>query len=134
MPMSSEAISEWAGAGAPQLVAVEIQGNIVRATPAGPSLGQREAQIVGREITEAIEKMGRRLRALVLDLSSVKTMSSLGLGMCIDVRNTAHHLSAGTVVLGLNRDLRDLFRMMKVNRLYTIARNEKEVLRALKRM
>ena len=64
-----------------------------------------------------------KIRAVVIDLSHVKILSSFGLGWCIEVRNAARLINAKTVLIGLSRELQDLMRMMKVERLYTIVQN-----------
>jgi anti-anti-sigma regulatory factor len=48
-------------------------------------------------------------------------MSSFGLGLCLEFRNSGLQVGASTILVGLSKELRDLFKMMKVDRLYTIA-------------
>jgi anti-anti-sigma factor len=108
-------------------VTIRRRGSVVRATISGPRIGERESQIVAAEIHAAIEAAGGRMKHLVLDLADVRIMSSLGLGMCIDVRNAAKKRGADTVVIGLSHELADLFRMMKVDRLYAIVGSEEEL-------
>jgi anti-anti-sigma factor len=57
---------------------------------------------------------------LVLDFTDVQFVSSLGLGMCIDVRNTAENCNAETAIVGLTTHLKELFEMMRLDRLFTI--------------
>lgn len=108
-------------------VAIERFSRVVRAAISGPRLGERESQIVTREIHAAIDVAGWRMKHLVLDLTDVRTMSSLGLGMCIDVRNAAGKRGAETIVIGLGKELADLFRLMKVDRLYVFVSSEEEL-------
>lgn len=108
-------------------VTVRRHGAMVRAAISGPRLGQRESQLIAREIHNAIEAAGQRMKHLVLDLTDVRTMSSLGLGMCIDVRNAARKKGADTLIIGLTQELGDLFRMMRVDRLYAIVEDEDEL-------
>jgi anti-anti-sigma factor len=77
--------------------------------------------IITAEVTPLMERLGRDMVSLVLDLSDVKAMSSFGLGLCIELRNAANSVGASTAIVGMSSDLRDLFKMMKVDRLYTIA-------------
>jgi anti-anti-sigma factor len=106
-------------------------GGVLVARLAGPSIGTREASIISRELSTAVDTAGDGLRTLVLDMRGVQMMASMGLGMCIDARNRARRSGATTVVYGLCPELAQLFRMMKVDRLYRIARNESELSRAL---
>jgi len=110
----------------PVFVTIQRSGTTLRARISGPRLGEREAQIVAQQIHAAINA-GGRFRHLVMDLTDVRTMSSIGLGMCIDVRNAARKRGAETVVIGLGQELAYLFRMMKVDRLYAIDQNEAEL-------
>jgi anti-anti-sigma regulatory factor len=48
-------------------------------------------------------------------------MSSMGLGMIIDMRNAAAQCGATAVLFGVNKDLKALLAMMKIEKLYKIA-------------
>lgn len=109
----------------------EFKGGVLMVRPAGPNLGQREAVILNAEIGALIAQLGPRLRLLLLDLSEVQSMASFGLGVCIELRNTARARNASTLVYGLCDELSDLFRLMKVERLYTIVRTPRELAKAL---
>jgi anti-anti-sigma factor len=97
----------------------------------GPRVGEREAMIVSSELNAAFARVQRRLRVLVLDLSEVAHLSSMGLGMCIDARHRAAEHRAVTVLYGASRELRDLLRTVKVERLYRVANTEEELRRAI---
>jgi anti-anti-sigma regulatory factor len=99
--------------------------------PTGPSLTEREAIIISTEVKPIMERFGGGMRGLVLDLSEIKVMSSFGLGMCIELRNTAKTFNASTIILGLCEELTELFCMLKVDRLYTMVRNSKELAKAM---
>ena len=98
-----------------------FRGGVLTVRPAGPQLSEREAIIITSEVTPHLQKAGNKLRGLVLDMSEIKMMSSFGLGLCLELRNSAKAAGASTIIVGLNLQLRELFRMMKVDRLYTIA-------------
>lgn len=98
---------------------------------AGPSVGEREAPIIANQIQRAIDAAGKTLRSLVLDMSDVQVISSMGLGMCIDVRHQVAKLRAESIVYGLNSQLSELFHMMKVDRLFTMVGDEVELDRAV---
>lgn len=109
----------------------EFKGNVLIVRPAGPSLGQREASILNSEVGAMIAHLGPKVRTLLLDLSDVQAMASFGLGVCIELRNAAHARGARTLVYGLNDELAALFRLMKVERLYTMVRSTTELSKAL---
>jgi anti-anti-sigma factor len=108
-----------------------LKGGVLVVRPHGPHLGQREAAIINAEIHPMIEALGRRLRTLVLDLSDVQAMASFGLGVCIELRNVANAAKARTVVYGLNAEMAAMFRLMKVDRLYTIVNTTDDLARTL---
>ncbi|UCD74016.1 MAG: STAS domain-containing protein [Phycisphaerales bacterium] len=114
-------------AGPPQFVGIAMNGGVMRATLVGPIIGQREGPIITAELVRAIEAAGPVLRLLVLDLSDVAGMASMGLGMCIEVRNRAWERGAPTVLYGLNPDLVNLIHLVKVQRLYTLAHSDEEL-------
>lgn len=105
--------------GTMSFVSITRRGDALLATIAGPHVGLRESQVIVRELHAAIREEPR-LSRLVLDVTEVMSMSSLGLGMCIEVRNAARKRGAETAIIGLRRGLADLFRMMKLDRLFTI--------------
>lgn len=70
------------------------------------------------EILEALNEASKSIKWLVIDLSAVSVLSSMGLGMCVELRRHAKERKMRTALFGLNGHLRDLFRMMKVDRLY----------------
>ena len=107
------------------------QGGVLKVRFKGPGIGEREATVLSAEIGDAIASLGRRLSVLVLDLRDVRTMSSIGLGMCIQLRNQAKDHRARSVMLGVNPQLADLIRMLKVNRLYTMVDDEDDLARWL---
>jgi anti-anti-sigma regulatory factor len=108
-------------------VTLSYKGGILTAVMKGPSIGEREASVIAAELGRTLNEVGARLRVLVLDLRDVQVMTSMGLGMCIDARNSAALTGAETVAYGLCRKLAELFRMMKVDRLYRMAGTEVEL-------
>lgn len=119
--------------GAPKslFVSISCPKGVLVIRPTGPRLAEREAVIIAAEARLAMGALGRALRGLVLDLTDVHMMSSFGLGMCIELRNSAHTAGAPAFLLGLSNELVDMFRLMKVDRLYTIVQSPAELARAM---
>ena len=104
-----------------QFVAIERYPRGVYARLACPSIGQREAPIIAGEISEAIANSHLpRGGALVVDMSSVTMLTSMGLGMCIDLRRQAEAARLKPYLFGMSRQLLDVLRMMKIDRQYTV--------------
>ena len=98
----------------------------------GPSVGEREAAIIANQIQQAMAAAGHALRSLVLDFTDVQVISSMGLGMCIDVRHQARQRQADSIVYGLSTQLRELFEMMKVDRLFRLVGDPAELDQAMR--
>ena len=101
-------------------VDVSFSNGILKACIVGPRIGEREATIVANAVNGKLNELGGKVRSLVLDFSEIQFISSLGLGMCIDVRNTAEKVKANTSILGLTCHLRELFEMMRLDCLFQI--------------
>ena len=102
-------------------VETTFSGGIVYATLVGPRIGEREAAIIANSVNGKLREYGSKVKSLVLDFNEVQFISSLGLGMCIDVRNTAEQNNAGTSIVNLTSHLQELFEMMRLDRLFTIS-------------
>jgi anti-anti-sigma factor len=120
---SRPATSPHSGPKQSTFVSIDFKSGVLTIVPAGPTLGERETMVVAAEVRPWLTKHSNKLRAVVIDLSHVEIMTSFGLGWCIEVRNAARLINAKTVLFGLHRELLELIRMMKVERLYTIAHN-----------
>ena len=105
----------------PLFVESTYNNGTVYATLVGPRIGEREAAIIANSVNNKLNECGRKVKNLVLDFSDVQFISSLGLGMCIDVRNTAEQTQASTSIIGLTCHLKELFEMMRLDRLFTIS-------------
>ena len=97
---------------ATSLVEITRQGGILLVKPAGPSIGQREAPIIQEAVTPYVDEMGKGLDHLVMDLSTVTFMSSMGLGMCISLRNAAVAVKSDAILFGVCKELLGLLSMM----------------------
>lgn len=124
-------VTPAAGDGHSLFVSFTFESGILRVKPTGPSLSEREAMIVSREASVVLRNYDKSIRKLVLDLSDVQLISSFGLGLCIELRNLADAVNAPTIIYGLSTELMELFRMMRVDRLYTVANSPNELAKAL---
>ena len=114
------------------LVTITRSGGTLLVKPTGPSVGQREAPIIQEEVKPYVEAMGKDLDHLVLDMSTTTFMSSMGLGMCIALRNSASAAKADAILFGLSKELLGLMSMMKIEKLYKIAKDQKQLDKLLK--
>jgi anti-anti-sigma factor len=100
---------------------------------AGPTVGNREAPILTEEVLASIDQLGkgRWLKHLVLDLSDVTFMSSVGLGLCINLRNRATGYSSSAILFEVNNDLRKAMTLMKLDRLFKMVNGKDALVKAL---
>lgn len=101
------------------------QGHLV-ARIVVPSVGQAEAPVVREQIAQHIART-QVGHCFVLDVSQVSLLSSLGLGVCVDLRNLAEKSGLRPILFGMNRHLADLFALMRIDRLFQVAHNPQEL-------
>lgn len=107
------------------------KGGVLIVRPAGPRLGEGEACVISSEVRAAMQDLGTSMVGLVIDLSEVQIMSSFGLGLCIELRNCARSTRLGTILFGLSQELRDLFRLVKIDRLFAVALTPRDLAEAI---
>ncbi len=94
------------------------------------SIGPREAALIATEVTRMLASATKG-KCLVIDLSRTNSLSSMGLGLCVDLRNRAVDAGLRPVLAGMNIQLTDLIRMMRVDRLFTITSSSHDLERLL---
>ncbi len=100
-------------------VEVSRKGSVIKVRFTSSTIGQREVPGISSTIIAEIDKLGQRLSRLVLDMTEVEFLSSLGLGMIIDARNRAHSQEAVTELINASTQLMELFQLVKVKSLFT---------------
>jgi anti-anti-sigma factor len=111
------------------LAEVAWDGPIVSIKFSGPNIGQRETPIIQEDIGPYLKL--KTIKYLVLDLSAVRFMSSMGLSMFIGARNAAAAVGAQPVLYGLNKDLKSLMAMMKMDKLFKVVDSQADLAKIL---
>jgi anti-anti-sigma factor len=111
---------------------VEMRGGSLTVVVTASQVGSAEAPKIQAVALPAMERMGKSLRVFVLDVSAVTYMNSMGLGVCIELRNRAHKMGAQCVIFGMQKKIAELFRLMKVDRLFEVAADAAELGRLLR--
>jgi len=106
-------------------VRIDDGGKAVVARVQCTSIGQREAGIIETELALLGERTNWRF---ALDLSEVKMMASLGLGMLITMTRMTNESKGKIAMFGLNSDLSNLIRITKLDRLLPVAKDEKSAI------
>ncbi len=110
-----------------EYVDVTTEGGVITARICQPNVEEHEASIILERLRAAMEQTGSELQAVVLDFGEVTFINSSGLAACIEVRNGAAAQGARTILYRPREDVSNLFRMVKVDRLYAFAQDEKEL-------
>jgi anti-sigma B factor antagonist len=109
------------------VVDITAAGGVVTARIIAPSVEERPANLILARTREAMEEVGDGLTDLVLDFSDVDFINSSGLAACIELRHGAAAKGARTIIYHPKDDVLQVFTMVKVDRLYTIAHTADEL-------
>jgi anti-anti-sigma factor len=108
-------------------VAMTFRSGVLTVAPTGPSITTSDATRIQAAVSTRLDEAGAALRALVLDLAAVSYMNSMGLGVCIEMRNRAARRGARCIVTGMQKPIADLFDLMKVDRLFEVAADAQQL-------
>lgn len=86
-----------------------------------PAVGQREAPIVEEELKTAAASANNRV---VLDLSAVTVLGSMGLGMLVTITKRCRDGGGKLAIVGLAPALLDLIKLTKLDKFLIIAKDE----------
>ncbi|MEM7229025.1 MAG: STAS domain-containing protein [Planctomycetota bacterium] len=118
---------------ASQMLETAVRHGALWITILAPRIGQREVQVMAPKINEVIEGKHAGVSRLVLDCSALTFINSMGLGMCVDARNRAHANGMTSIAHGLSDDMLELLAVVKLDRLFTITKDDAELAHALGR-
>lgn len=77
-----------------------------------------------------VEVAGKRPKRLLLDLSDVPYMDSSGVGTLVEVFRRVNAYKGKMVLFGLNRRVRSVFEITKLDRFFTICETEEQATEA----
>jgi anti-anti-sigma factor len=107
-------------------------GDVFIATIDAPTINQREAEIISASMQEAmIDLTGYKW--YVIDMKQVTFMSSMGIGMLVDARSRAAGRKMKLVLANVTKDLEQLLKMVKLDKVFPICTNEKQLKKATNR-
>lgn len=108
-------------------VDIEVRSKLLYVKLMGPQVGQRESPIISQEVEPYLKAAGKDLKHFIIDLKSVTFMSSMGVGVCISLRNKAASAGAKPILFGTSPDLVKLLAMMKIDQMYKLAKDQGEL-------
>ncbi len=103
-----------------------IERGVLTARLTGPSVGQREGEVVTSMIQARLEGPDP-VHSIVLDFTDVSFINSAGLGSCVTVHNDAKSRGAAVILYGMDASIRDVFTMTRLDKLFKIADDEKRL-------
>ena len=124
--------SGYSTTGTSLFVNFEQDGGVLIARMVGPNVGQREAEIITEAFEKALEATSGATH-LHVDLSEVAFMNSMGIGMLVDLRTKVTAKKLKLVLGGVKPELEQLLKMVRLDKLFTICTNDKQLAKALKR-
>lgn len=110
-----------------------VEGRCLAVRLRGPSIGQREAEIITSIVEPEIEAADDLCQYLVLDMEDVEFLSSMGIGMLLDLRSRAAIRKMKIVLSNVCEQLSDMLHIVKLERVLTICRTRQEYQRAIKK-
>lgn len=93
-----------------------------------PAVGQREAPIVEGELKTAAAAANNRL---VLDMSAVTVLGSMGLGMLVTITKRCRDGGGRLAIFGLTPALLDLIKLTKLDKFLVLAHDEADAMEKL---
>lgn len=109
------------------LVDIEVRNKLLYVKFMGPQIGQRESPIISLEVEPYLKAAGKDLKHFIIDIKGVNFMSSMGVGVCIALRNKAVAAGAKPILFGASADLAKLLAMMKIDQMYKLAKDQSEL-------
>ncbi len=108
------------------IIALDKKDDVAVGRITCPSIGEREAPIIQQESLEFASRLGHRL---VLDFTQVQMMGSLALGTLVTISKQAKAGGGRLAMFGLNKNLADVLKMSRLDKLLTIAKDEDAAIR-----
>ncbi len=97
-----------------------------------PTISQRESEIISAALQDALVDVSG-YRWLIIDMREVTFMSSMGIGMLVDARSRAAGRKMKVVLSNVAAEMDQLLRMVKLEKVFAICTNDKQLKKALRR-
>lgn len=99
--------------------------------PVGPRLGEQEAGILSQVVDRELESFPGRLKWLVLDIREIHLMTSVALGVCIELRKRVARGKARMMMFGATPELTTLLKTVRAQKIFVLESDEAALERAL---
>lgn len=89
-------------------------------------LDEQNIQMIGDDLFRLVDELGRR--KVLLNFKNVEFMSSAALGKLITLHRKLHAVQGKLILCEIAKDIVDVFKITKLDRILTIAPNEQDAL------
>lgn len=107
---------------------VEKVGSVAVARIRCEKVGSRESPVVEMDLRQAAEETGYKL---VVDLSQVTLLASMGLGMLVSLHKHCADRGGKLAMFGLNEDIRNLLKLTHLERLLRVAADKQTAIKSV---
>lgn len=114
-----------------EVVEVTVDDGVITAAISSASVEEVQVPVILDSVRRAMDRLGDDLQSVVLDFGEVGFINSSGLAACIEIRNGANEKGATTIIYRPRDEVVQVFRMVRVDRLYTIVSTPEELAGAL---
>ena len=108
-------------------VEVTSDGGVVTARIVASSVEENAARAMLMKTQEAMDQVGGGLTDVVLDFGGVEFINSSGLGVCFELHNDVAGRGARVILYQPTAAVMQLFMMVNVESLFTIAHTDEEL-------
>ena len=91
-------------------------------------LDEQNIQIIGEQLFSLVDELGRR--KLILNFSNVEYLSSAALGKFITLNKKVNAAGGRLVLCNIDPQIYEVFEITKLNKLFTIHKDEQSALQA----
>ena len=92
-------------------------------------LDGRAVEAISKDLYALVDDQARR--KIILDMSAVQFLSSSMIGTLISLHKKSHAIKGQVVICGLRAKLREIFQVMKLEKVLKFADSEKDALKLL---
>lgn len=93
-----------------------------------PTVGQREAEIIQRELLEAADKHRHRL---AVDLTDVTMLTSMGIGALVTIHNSCKKAKGKVAFFGIRPEIQDVLSITRMDKFFIIKKDRDGALASL---
>ena len=109
-----------------------IEGPCLTLRLRGPSINERESFIITNEAAKLIESADDFCSFLVLDMQEISFISSMGIGMLLDLRKRGAVRKMKIVLSNVGDELHTLLSIVKLEKLLSVCTSDRDLKRALR--